>query len=120
MAFNVRVHAYGGLKQIPRLHATEFAADSVNILAEPYLWGQSIQSALLVPVRIVPNSMAGVQVIRVEVADNQAIRYEINDSSKEGTPQERVAGLTSPKLSGIDIFEFHPSWGFQFIDASGT
>lgn len=120
MAFNVRFHAYAGLRQIPRLRDTQFASDSVNILAEPYIWGQSIPSNLLVPVRLVPSALAGVFALRVEVADAQAIRYEINTNATEGTVNERAAGLTSPKLSGIDIFEFHPGWGFQFIDASGT
>lgn len=118
MAFNVRVHAYRGLKQIHQQVGDQYAADSVKMLSEPYLWGQTLVSNGGTAVELSPDSMEGVKCIRVEVADGQAIRYEINPAP--GTASEREASVDSPKLSGIDVFDFHPGWGFSFIDAVGT
>lgn len=118
MAFKVRVHAYLGLKQILQRHGTQFASDSVKMLMEPYVWAWTGDSNLLVPIVMPPDSTVGVTCIRVEVAPAQAIRYEVNPSP--GSVTERAAGVNSPLLTGIDVFDFHPGWGFQFIDATGT
>lgn len=114
----IRIHAYSGLKQIYQNIGMQFSADSVKMLQEPYLWAETLESNGAVPVVLPPNSMAGVKCIRVEVEDSQAIRYEINPNP--GTPSERAASTDSPKLSGLDVFDFHPNWGFQFVDASAV
>lgn len=118
MAFKVRVHAYRGLKQLIQNHGTQFASDSVKMLQEPYVWGVTLESDGLNPVVLPPDSTEGVTCIRVEVAAAQGIRYEINDVP--GGATARDASVDSPLLTGIDVFDFHPGWGFQFIDAAGT
>lgn len=112
MAFNVRVHAYRGLKQLFQNHGTQFSSDSVKMLMEPYVWGQTLV-ADAAPVSLAPDSSDGVKVIRIEVAAAQAIRYEINPPN-----QARVAGANSPLLSGIDVFDFHPGWSLSIVDAA--
>lgn len=114
----IRVHAYSGLKQIYQNIGMQFSADSVKMLQEPYLWGDTFESNGAQPVIVPPNSMLGVKCIRVEVDDDQAIRYEIN--AAPGTASEREAGANSPKLTGLDVFDFHPGWQFQFVDASAV
>lgn len=114
----IRVHAYAGLKQIFQNSGMQFSSDSVKMLQEPYLWSQTLVSNGATPVKLAPNAMTGVTCIRIEVEDAQAIRYEVNPSP--GTASERAAGADSPKLTGIDIFDFHPSWGFQFVDAAAV
>lgn len=114
----IRIHAYSGLKQIYQKVGMQFSADSVKMLQEPYLWSAVLESAGAAAVVLPPNSMENVTCIRVEVEDNQAIRYEINPSP--GTASERAASTSSPKLSGLDVFDYHPNWGFQFVDASAV
>lgn len=114
----VRIHAYRGLKQIFQNSGTQFSSDSVKMLQEPYLWGITLESNGATPVELPPNSTEEVRVIRVEVEEAQAIRYEINPSP--GTASERVASTDSPYLAGIDVFDFHPGWGFQFVDAGSV
>lgn len=118
MVFKVRVHAYGGLKQIHQHSGMQYSADSVKMLAEPYLWGETLESNGSTPVVLPPNSLTGVKAIRVEVEAAQAIRYEVNPVP--GSSSERAAGADSPYLSGIDVFDFHPGWGFQFVDAAAV
>lgn len=113
----IRIHAYGGLKQIYQKVGMQFSSDSVKMLQEPYLWSQVLDSNGATPVVMPTDSMEGVTCIRVEVQDQQAIRYEINPTPGNN---ERAAGPASPKLSGLDVFDFHPGWGFQFIDASSV
>ncbi len=115
MTFKVRVHAYQGLKDIPKVLPTQFSSDSVSILREPYLWGQTLDSAGAVPVPSAADLTANVKVLRVEVADDQSIRYEIKNAANT-----RAAGANSPKLSGVDIFEFAPGWTFEFVDAASV
>lgn len=114
----IRIHAYSGLKQIYQTAGMQYSADSVKMLKEPYLWAATLTSNGAVPVVLPPNSMDGVTCIRVEVEDDQAIRYEINPSP--GTASERAAGTNSPKLTGLDVFDYHPNWGFQFVDAASV
>jgi hypothetical protein len=114
----VRIHAYAGLKQLYQNHGTQFASDSVKMLQEPYIWGITLDSNGAVPVELPPDSTPNVKVIRVEVEAAQAIRYEINTTP--GSASERTAGANSPYLSGIDVFDFHPGWGFQFVDAASV
>lgn len=118
MVFKVRVHAYRGLKQIHQQVGMQRADDSVKMMAEPYVWGETLTSNGATPVVLPPDSTVGVTAIRVEVEDAQAIRYEINPVP--GGDSARVAGTDSPKLSGIDVFDYHPNWGFQFVDASAV
>ena len=116
MAFDLRITAYEGMQQIPNIHPKQFASDSVHVMIEPYKWSQKITSNGATPVSSAPDTTANVNVIRVEVADSQAIRYEIQPNA--GTV--RAPGTTSPKLTGYDIFYFKPGWTFSFVDAASV
>lgn len=112
MTFAVRAHAYQGMQQIPNVHPKEFSSDSVFVMIEPYKWGSKLDSNGATPVTFGPDNTDGVNVIRVQVADNSAILYEIN--SNAGMP--RVPSVNSPRLTGQDIFYFKPGWTFSFIE----
>jgi hypothetical protein len=114
MSFNVRVFGYRGTTQLPVSLEKAFHADSVQVLSEPYEFGQKLVSNGATPVSSAPDSdHAQVKLLRVEVPDGEAIRYEIGPSGTVRDP-----GDTSPRLSGSDNFEFAPGWVFSFVDAA--
>lgn len=113
MAFNVRIFGYRGLSQIPSALPKEFHADSVQALSEPYEFAQKLTSNGAAVITSTADSTATTRCLRVEVADGQAIRYEVGPSGTIRTP-----GDTSPILSGINVFEFSPGWLFKFVDAA--
>lgn len=114
MAFNVRVFGYRGTTQLPVSLPKQFHADSVQVLSEPYEFSQKLTSNGATAVSSTADtSHDQVKLLRVEVPDGQAIRYEIGPSGSVRTP-----GDTSPILSGHDQFEFAPGWVFRFVDAA--
>lgn len=115
MPFNVRIFGYRGLSQIPSVLPKEFKSDSVQVMAEPYEFGQLLVSNGATPVGSAPDASTQTKVLRVEVPDGDAIRYEIGPTSTI-----RVPSANSPILQGINVFEFSPGWQFSFIDAANT
>lgn len=113
MAFSVRIFGYRGLSQIPSALPKEFHADSVQVLSEPYEFGQKMTSNGATVVASTADAGTATKCLRVEVADGNAIRYELGPSSAIRTP-----GDSSPVLSGINVFEFSPGWLFKFVDAA--
>lgn len=114
MAFNVRIFGYRGTTQLPVALEKAFHADSVQVLSEPYEFGQKLVSNGATPVSSAADTdHQQVKLLRVEVPEGQAIRYELGPSSTVRTP-----GDTSPRLVGTDNFEFAPGWVFSFVDAA--
>lgn len=112
MAYNLRCFAHEGLTQMRLILPQQYSADSVFQLTQPYIWSQVLVVGA-VAVSLAPDSTARVNILRLEVPDGQAIRYEINP-----TGRAIVAGTQSPILSGHDNFQFQPGWGLSVIDAA--
>lgn len=116
MSFNVRIFGYRGivqgLIQIPQ----QDSKDSLFMLYQPYEFAALAASNGATPVSMSSGLLAQVDrslILRVEIPDGQAIRYEIN-------PQGRTAsaGNNSPILSGIMQLQWGPGWSFSFVDAA--
>lgn len=122
MSFNVRLFGHSGLTRMEVRNPHQFSSDSVFQLTQPYLWASGpLPSNALTPVSYTNTStpagqtLDGTQVLRIEVPDGQAIRYEVNP------PNRNVAASTnSPILTGSNQIAFGSGWTFSFIDASGT
>ena len=122
MAFTVRIYGLPGVTRIPLFQDGGTAAqDSIHVKYEPYLWRQALVSN---GTTSVASTVAGIpanhtidptKCLRVEVADGQSIRYEVNFSGVATT-----ADTNSPLLTGRDLISFGPNAIFSFIDASGT
>lgn len=95
----------------------QYTGDTVFNLSQPYEFAEVI-SVSAVAARSTPvadvNSSSGVNILRVEVPDGAAVRYEI-------CPPGRVvnASNVSPILSGNDQFYFRGGWTISLIDAAG-
>lgn len=117
MPFNARIFAHRGLEQMKLNKPQQFSSDSVFQLTQPYEWAQTINvtsaAASSSPVADV-NSGSAVNVLRIEIASPNAVRYEINPPGRSV-----VAGINSPLLTGNDQFVFKSGWTVSLIDASG-
>lgn len=114
MSFNVRVFGYRGIREIPKILPKQYAADSVQMLEEPYEYSDVMTSNGATQVSFATNTVADkVTILRVEVPDGAAIRYEVKPPGST-----RTAGNTSPKMSGVDFVPFSPGWTFSFVDAA--
>lgn len=120
MAFNVRIFAYSGMRQIQQVLVKQFNSDSVFVLEEPYKWSQIVVANGATPASSVPVSGSadgGSTILRIEVPDGQQIRYEINPSGPSSSTA-RTAGNTSPRLSGVDNFQWGPGFSLSVVDAA--
>jgi hypothetical protein len=114
LAFNVRIFGYRGITEVSRVLPKQFASDSVQMLCEPYEYSDVAASNGATAVAFATDTTHDkVTMLRVEVPDGSAIRYEVKPPGST-----RTAGNTSPKLSGIDHFPFGAGWTFQFVDAA--
>lgn len=113
MAFNVRVTTYRGMREMRKVLPQQYAADSVQMLEEPYEWSQVLASNGATAVPSVADNTANVTMVKIEVADGQSIRYEVKPPGST-----RSAGNASPRMSGTDFFPFAPGWTFEFVDAA--
>lgn len=123
MAFTVRIFGHDGLARM-RVVGTgggQMSTDSVFQLNQPYLWAQSLVTNGLTAVASVAASIpAGrtrddTDVLRIEVPDGQAIRYEVNSQNRNV-----AASANSPILTGRDQIKFGAGWTISIIDATGT
>lgn len=118
--FNVRIFGYRGIVQIHQALVKQFSSDSVFVLEEPYLWTQ----LLAVPVGGGAVASAPVAapdqttILRIEIPDNQQIRYEINPNGPSAVGA-RISGNGSPRLSGFDQFQWGAGYTLSICDASG-
>lgn len=117
MAFNVRVIAYKGMRQIQHLLDKQFTGDSVFVLDEPYVWSQVI-SVSAAAATSAPVAGDGSTIMRLEIPDGQQVRYEINPSGPSAS-NARVAGNASPRTNGFDNFAWGAGYSVSLIDAAG-
>lgn len=113
MAFNVRTFGYRGIRAIPRKDFVQFTSDSVSMLDEPYEWRQLLLVNGTIPpafTTVLPDLST---IIRVEVPDGQAIRYEINSPGRSV-----VADASSPRQVGDQQYPFGPGWSISIVDAA--
>lgn len=121
MAFNVRIFGYAGLTRMRVLNQSQFSSDSVFQLAAPYLWSQMLVTNGTTPVSsTAPTLPAGqtidnTDILRIEIPDGDAIRYEVNPPNRNV-----AASANSPILQGLNQIKFGVGWTISIIDASGT
>lgn len=122
MAFNVRIFGHAGLIRMRVVNAADqFSSDSVYQLQQPYLWRETLTTNGLTAVSsAVQSTPAGqtqdkTSVLRIEVPDSQAIRYEVNPPGRSTS-----ADSNSPIMSGHNQVQFGAGWTISIIDASGT
>jgi hypothetical protein len=121
MAFAVRIFGHSGIVAMKVVNDSgQNHQDSVYQLSQPYVWTQTLSvgavavssAAVIVPVSGFSNDPTAV--LRIEVPDGQAIRYELNPPGRT-----TVAGTLSPKMSGADQYQFGSQWTVSIVDASG-
>lgn len=119
MSFNVRLHGHQGIVPMQVQDATQDHKDSVYNLKQPYVWTQTLSVSGVAVSSVAATPLAPYitdvsSVLRIEVPDGQAIRYEINSPNIS-----RVASSDSPKMSGVDQFQWGAGWKISIIDAAG-
>lgn len=126
MSFNVRIYGHQGIVAMKVVNDSgQQHSDSVYQLSQPYIWTQNIpvsasaaSSTVVTPASLVaagsPFATDVSAVLRIEVPDGQAIRYELNPPNRSA-----VAGASSSKMSGADQFQWGTGWTISIIDASG-
>jgi hypothetical protein len=114
MSFNVRIFAYGGIVAALQPQVVQQSADSVFLLRDPYIVGYKEASNGATEVAF-PALPAGTKLLRVEVDDGNAIRYEVRMGANQ-----RVASTNSPTLSGREIIYASDGAVFAFVDAAAT
>lgn len=123
MSFTVRIFGHDGLSRMKVLGsgAGQFSSDSVFQLTQPYLWNQTLTTNGATPVSSAAASLpAGktidsTDILRIEIPDGQAIRYEVNPTNRSV-----AASANSPILQGLNQIKFGAGWTISIIDASGT
>src|ERR1700704_761346 len=111
MAFNVRVFGYRGVTHLTIVLPKQFSSDTVSQLDQPYEFSQVI-SVSGAAASSAADTGAKTTLLRIEVADGQTVRYEINPPGRNV-----AAGNASPRLSGVDVFAFAPGWSVSLVDA---
>lgn len=113
MAFNVRVFGYRGIRNLPRISFQQRADDSVNVLEEPYEWRQLLVVNGTIPPAFTTVNPDKSQLLRIEVPDGSAIRYELNPPSRAA-----VADGSSPRQVGDQNYPWGPGWSLSIVDAA--
>ena len=125
MSFQVRIYGHQGLVSLKVVNDSgQLHSDSVFQLSQPYVFQQNltVSASALSSTLVTPATLAAAgspfisdvsSIIRIEVPDAQAIRYEINPPNRTA-----VAGTNSPKLTGNDQFRWGSSWTISMIDAA--
>lgn len=116
MSFNVRIFGHNGTRQIAQVNPGQFTSEIVQVLQQPYNWSQTLATngATAVNSAAVANDTS--KVIRIEIPDGMTIRYEINNGARAGGVVQ--AGNNSPRLSGVDIFDWGTGWTVSVVEAS--
>lgn len=116
MAFNVRVFGFRGVQELTKVNPKQFSSDAIHQLVHPYEWRETLVAGAAAVSSAAQGQTDQTTLLRVEVPDGQAIRYEINPPTRSGGLVS--AGVNSPKLSGINHFFFGAGWTISIIDAS--
>jgi hypothetical protein len=114
MAFNVRIHSYSGVVAAQQFVVKQISNDSVFLLREPYISGQTLASDGTTEVVSQPMP-PGTRLARVEVDDGNTILFEVRRSGVG-----RTATVSSPNLSGRDLVFLSEGSILAFMDASST
>src|ERR1700743_3510259 len=101
------------MRQLPHLAQHQFTSDTVYALEEPYEWSMVLNVSNTGSTGFVSPNGDLAHILRIEVPDGDAVRYEIN-------PPARVvlAGNASPKLTGSDVFPWAIGYTVSLIDAA--
>lgn len=117
MAFNVRAFGYSGVLKIPIVNPRQESADSLFVLRQPYEFSALVASNGSTPVMIGPTGLPPWRdlstILRVEIPDGQAIRFELNPPGRSVT-----ASANSPTLSGILQINWGAGWSMSFIEVA--
>lgn len=116
MAFNVRVFGYRGMRQLPNMDNKQYTGDTVYALEEPYEWSQvlNINGSVMTPFIGAGGGQDLARILRIEVADGSAIRYEINPPGRNVQ-----AGNASPSMVGKDVFPWATGYTISIVDQAG-
>lgn len=111
----VRAFGYRGMRQLPNMANLQFTGDTVYALEEPYEWSQAISVVGIVMDPFVgPGGAADLaRILRLEVPDGDAVRYEINPPGRNVQ-----AGNASPRLVGMDVFPWATGYSLSLVDAA--
>jgi hypothetical protein len=116
MVFNVRLYGHRGIRQMTPINPHHVYGNPPWMLSQPYEWAQLLATNGATPVTTVAVANDKSTIVRIEVADGNAIRYEINEPSRAGGAVS--AGANSPKLSGVDQFDFAVGTTISIVDAA--
>lgn len=116
MSYNVRIFAYTGIVQLPTVNSKQQSADSVYVMVEPYEWSETLVVNGATPVASTAHATDHATLLRIEVPDGEAVRYEINPPNRSGGAVS--AGTNSPSLSGKDQFFWGRSFTVSLVDAA--
>lgn len=116
MAFNVRVYGHRGYQQVPIVVPKQFTDDSALLLYQPYEWAQTVSVSSVAASSSAQPVPDKTKVLRVIVAEGEAIRYEINPPNRPGGVVVAAAG--SPLLEGSADIAFEQGWTISMIDAA--
>ena len=116
---NVRCFGYAGIVQIEQKLVKQFNSSGVFFRQEPYIWSQklALNGATPVEMTVQPNDTA--TMVIVEVDDNTSVRYELNPGGPLAS-NHRAASTNSPRLSGIDAFQWFKGATISFVDSSAV
>lgn len=117
MAFVVRAFGYRGVVQGKILIPQQDSKDSLFMLHNPYEFRANVTTNGTSPVQLGPSATLPdlATILRVEVPDGSAIRYEVNTPTRV-----QAADANSPSLIGFMQLEWGPGWYLSVIDAAGT
>jgi hypothetical protein len=117
VAFNVRVIVYKGIRNVPQVLNKQYSSDSVFARDEPYMSSQIVVTSGAAAASVPQAADAGSALMVLEIPDGQAVRYEINLSGALAS-NARVAGTTSPKATGTQIFHWGVGASISLVDAA--
>jgi hypothetical protein len=121
MSFPVRIFGHQGIVPLKVVEDTQYRADSVFQLKQPYLWKQQLTADTGAAVSSTANTDLGghtldaTTILRIEVPDGKTIAYEVNPPGRAV-----VATTASPRLSGKDQIQFGVNWIISVIDVTGV
>lgn len=116
---NVRCFGYAGIVQIEQKLVKQFNSSGVFMRQEPPLWRQKLTLLGATPVEMTVNSNDTATVVIIEVDDGTTVRYEVNPGGPLGTGHVN-ASTNSPRLSGIDAFQWFRGATISFVDAGAV